>query len=102
VLLGGLLAQVRIKPKRLSKVILHSTWLALVVAIAMVGINQFMHGNDPTIEQLDHVKIAVNSLIISIILILGYLNIKRDSISSKSWVAMTLFTISNISIAIYW
>jgi hypothetical protein len=68
----------------------------------MVGINQFMHGNDPTIEQLDHVKIAYTGLIISIILILGHLNIKRDSISSKSWVAMTLFTISNISIAIYW
>jgi hypothetical protein len=68
----------------------------------MVNIKQFMHGNDPTIEQLDHVNIAVNRLILSIILIFGYLNIKRDSISSKSWVAMTLFTISNICIAIYW
>jgi hypothetical protein len=102
VLLGGLLAQVRIKPKRLSKVILHSTWLALVAAIAMVGINQFMHGKVPTIKQLDHTQIAAKSPIISIISTLGYLNIRRDSISNKSWVAMTLLTISNISTAIYW
>jgi hypothetical protein len=51
---------------------------------------------------LDHIKIAVKSTILIIILALGYLNIKKAALSNKVWSLMTLLTISNIVIAVFW
>ena len=101
-LLGGLLAQIAVKPKQLPKFVMHSAWLAFIAAIVMVGINQMMHSDDATIEVLDHVKVAVKSTILLIILAIGYLNIKKASLSNKAWGLMTLLTISNIVIAVFW
>ena len=101
-LLGGLLAQIAVKPKQLPKFVLHSAWLAFIAAIVMVGINQMMHSDDATIEVLDHVKVAVKSTILLIILAIGYLNIKKAALSNRVWGLMTLLTISNIVVAVYW
>ena len=101
-LLGGLLAQIAVKPKQLPKFVLHSAWLAFIAAIVMVGINQMMHSDDATIEVLDHVKVAVKSTILILVLALGYLNIKKAALSNKAWGLMTLLTISNIVIAVFW
>jgi len=101
-LLGGLLAQIAVKPKQLPKFVLHSAWLAFIAAIVMVGINQMMHSNDSTVEVLDHVKVAVKSTILLIILAIGYLNIKKAALSNRVWGLMTLLTISNIVVAVYW
>jgi len=101
-LLGGLLAQIAIKPKQLPKFVLHSAWLAFLAAIVMVGINQMMHSNDATVPVLDHIKVAVKSTILIIILAIGYLNIKKPALSNKVWAVLTLLTISNIVIAVYW
>ena len=101
-LLGGLLAQIAVKPKQLPKFVLHSAWLAFIAAIVMVGINQMMHSDDATIEVLDHVKVAVKSTILILVLALGYLNIKKAALSNKAWGLMTLLTISNIAIAVFW
>jgi hypothetical protein len=68
----------------------------------MVGINQMMHSDDATVEVLDHIKVAVKSTILIIILALGYLNIKKAALSNKVWGLMTLLTISNIIIAVFW
>lgn len=101
-LLGGLLAQIAVKPKQLPKFVMHSAWLAFIAAVVMVGINQMMHGDDSTIEVLDHVKIAVKSTILILVLAIGYLNIKKAALSNKAWGLMTLLTISNIVVAVYW
>ena len=101
-LLGGLLAQIAVKPKQLPKFVLHSAWLAFIAAIVMVGINQMMHSDDATIEVLDHVKVAVKSTILILVLALGYLNIKKAALSNKAWGLMTLLSISNIVIAVFW
>jgi len=101
-LLGGLLAQIAVKPKQLPKFVMHSGWLAFIAAIAMVGINQMMHSDDATVEVLDHIKVAVKSTVLIIILAIGYLNIKKISLSNKAWGLMTLLTILNIVIAVFW
>lgn len=101
-LLGGLLAQIAVKPKQLPKFVMHSAWLAFIAAVVMVGINQMMHGDDSTIEVLDHVKVAVKSTILIVVLALGYLNIKKAALSNKVWGLITLLTISNIIVAVYW
>lgn len=101
-LLGGLLAQIAVKPKQLPKFVLHSAWLAFIAAIVMVGINQMMHSDDATIEVLDHLKVAVKSTILIIVLAIGYLNIKKAALSNKVWGLITLLTTSNIVIAVFW
>ena len=101
-LLGGLLAQIAVKPKTLPKFVMHSAWLAFIAAVVMVGINQIMHSDDATVEVLDHIKVAVKSTILLVILALGYLNIKKAALPNKVWGLMTLLTISNIVIAVFW
>ncbi len=81
---------------------MHSAWLAFIAAVVMVGINQMMHGNDSTVEVLDHIKVAVKSTILIVVLAIGYLNIKKAALSNKVWCLMTLLTISNIVIAVFW
>jgi len=101
-LLGGLLAQIAVKPKQLPKFVIHSAWLAFIAAVVMVGINQVMHGNDATVEVLDHIKVAIKSTILIVVLAIGYLNVKKAALSNKVWGLMTLLTISNIVIAVFW
>ena len=100
-LLGGLLAQIAVKPKQLPKFVLHSAWLAFIAAIVMVGINQMMHSDDDTVEVLDHVKIAIKSTVLIAILAIGYLNIKKSVLSNKVWAVMTLLATANIVIAVF-
>jgi hypothetical protein len=101
-LLGGLLAQIPNKPKQLQKLILHSAWLAFLAGIIMVGINQMMHADDSTVEVLDHIKIAVKSTVIAVILVIGYLNRKKSSLSNTAWGLMSLLTLSNMVVAVFW
>jgi hypothetical protein len=54
------------------------------------------------VQVLDHIKVAVKSTILLVILALGYLNIKKAALSNKVWGLMTLLTISNIVIAVFW
>jgi hypothetical protein len=61
-----------------------------------------MHSDDATVQVLDHIKVAVKSTILLVILALGYLNIKKAALSNKVWGLMTLLTISNIVIAVFW
>jgi hypothetical protein len=46
--------------------------------------------------------VAVKSTILIIVLAIGYLNIKKTAISNRAWGLMTLLTISNIVIAVFW
>ena len=100
-LLGGLLAQIPNKPKQLQKMVMHSALLMFIAGVVMVGINQMMHADDPTVEVLDHVKVAIKSTVLIAILALGYLNFKKSVLSNKVWGVMTLLTTANIVIAIF-
>ena len=100
-LLGGLLAQIPNKLKQLQKLVMHSALLMFIAGLVMVGINQMMHADDPTVELLDHVKIAIKSTVLIAILAIGYLNIKKSVISNKVWAVMTLLATANIVIAVF-
>ena len=101
-LLGGLLAQISNKPKQLQTLVLHSAWLALLAGVVMVGLNQMMNSKDPTVEVLDHIKISVKFTVIGLILLIGYLNRKRVELPNRAWALMSLLTLSNMAIAVFW
>ena len=100
-LLGGLFAQIPNKPKQLQKLVMDSGLLMLIAGIVMVGIKQMMNADDPNVELLDHVKIAIKSTILIVILALGYLNIKKSELSNKVWAVMTLLATANVVIAVF-
>jgi len=80
---------------------MHSGLLMLIAGIVMVGINQMMHADDPSVELLDHVKIAIKSTLLIVILALGYLNIKKSVLSNKVWGVMTLLATANVVVAVF-
>ena len=100
-LLGGLLTQIPNKPKRLEKLVLHSTWLMFLAGVVMVGINQMMHADDPTVALLDHITVAIKSTVILLILAIGYLNVKKSVLSNKVWAIMSALALFNVVIAVY-
>ena len=100
-LLGGLLAQIPNKPKQLQKLVMHSALLMFIAGLVMVGINQMMHADDPTVEVLDHVKVAIKSTVLIAILAIGYLNIKKSVLSNKVWAIMSALALFNVVIAVY-
>ena len=97
--LGGLLAS----QSKLNKGVLHSALLALVTGISLVGIRYPLHDSSPMEWALpDNAKITVKLLILVAILVLGFRNAKKDSLSKNTWMAMTLLTVANIVIAVIW
>jgi vacuolar-type H+-ATPase subunit I/STV1 len=100
-LLGGLLAQIPNKPKKLQPFVLHSAWLMLIAGVAMVAINRIMHADDATVELLNHVPVSIKSTLILVILVLGYLNVKKAVLSTKIWGVMTVLAIANIVVAVF-
>jgi len=67
----------------------------------MVGINQMMHADDPTVVVLDHITVAIKSTVIVLILVLGYLSIKNSILSNKVWAIMSALALFNVVIAVY-
>ena len=100
-LLGGLLAQIPNKPKKLQPFVLHSAWLMVIAGTAMVAINRIMHADDSTVELLNHVPVSIKSTLIAVILVLGYLNVKKAVLSTRIWGVMTVLAVVNIVVAVF-
>lgn len=100
-LLGGLIAQIAAKPKIIPTFVLHSAWLMIIAGTAMVGINQSMHSNDSTVELINQTTVGIKSLVVAVILGLGYKNFKKAEVSTKIWGAMTGLATLNIVLAVF-
>jgi chaperone required for assembly of F1-ATPase len=72
-----------------------------LAGVVMVGVNQMMHSDDPTVAALDHITVAIKSTIIFLILAIGYLNIKKSVLSNKVWAIMSALALFNVVIAVY-
>ena len=100
-LLGGLLSQISAKPKKVQPIVLHSAWLMIIAGTAMVGINQAMHSDDATVELVNQTTVGIKSLVIAVILTLGYKNFKKSELPTKTWGAMTGLAVLNIVLAVF-
>ena len=75
--------------------ILHAGLTALVAGIVMVG----LHNSVEPDEELNHIKVGIKFIILLVILVLGYTNVKKQELSKNVWVAMLGLTVTNIVIA---
>jgi hypothetical protein len=93
--LGLLLSQIKKSPKKLNPGVIHATLTALVAGIVMVG--TWTSVND---EPANHAKFGVKGLVVAVILILGYKNVKKEVLKNSIWATMLGLTILNVIIAV--
>jgi hypothetical protein len=60
-----------------------------------------MHADDSSVALLDHVPVSIKSTVLLVILVLGYLNLKKAALSTKIWGIMTVLSIANIVVAVF-
>ncbi len=94
-ILSLLLHQWNKSPRKLNPGILHAGLTALVAGVVMVG----LHNSVKPDEELNHIKVGIKFIILLVILVLGYTNVKKQELSKNVWVAMLGLTVTNIVIA---
>lgn len=94
-ILALLLLQWNKSPRKLNPGILHAGLTALVAGIVLVG----LHNNVKPDEELNHIKVGVKFIILLVILVLGYTNVKKQELTKNVWVTMLGLTVTNIAIA---
>ena len=94
-ILALLLLQWNKSPRKLNPGILHAGLTALVAGIVLVG----LHNNVKPDEELNHIKVGVKFIILLVILVLGYTNVKKPELPKKVWLTMIGLTLTNIVIA---
>ncbi|MFM2137458.1 MAG: hypothetical protein RJA84_586 [Actinomycetota bacterium] len=94
-ILSLLLHQWNKSPRKLNPGILHAGLTALLAGIVMVG----LHNSVKPDEELNHIKVGIKFIILLVILVLGYTNVKKQELAKNVWVAMLGLTVTNIVIA---
>jgi uncharacterized membrane protein YadS len=95
-ILGLLISQAAKSPRKLSKGVIHAAWAALVAGLVMVGLYSEVKPD----EELNHTIIGIKTIVLSTILLLSYLNVKKSELKSWVWGTMIALTAFNIIIAV--
>jgi hypothetical protein len=96
--LALLLTQASKSPRVLKGGVLHTLLTALVAGFVMMGL---FHSVNPD-ETLNGTKFAIKGAVITVLLILGYKNVKKPALSTAVWGSMIGLTVLNILIASLW
>ena len=103
-LLGGFMTQMKAMAAKSAKVVpamVHGAWTALATGILLVGVAQWRIAMGAGFE-IDHMKIGVKSLVVTVILILVMANRKKESISAPVFGAIGALTLTNVVLAVFW
>ena len=100
-ILGALLSQLPKPSKRILAGAMHSALLSLISGIALVGIRTSLHSSDPdNWAAVNHTKVGIKLVILLIILILGYKNVKKASVSTAIWAGLIGLTLIDLFLAV--
>lgn len=84
-------------PRALNPGVLHATATALLAGIVLVV--TWSGGHD---TELNHMKVGIKFLIVLALLVIGFVNVKKKTYSTKTFAVMMGLTVSNILIAYGW
>ena len=90
-----LLLQSKKTPRTLNPGVLHAGLTALLAGIILVG----LHNSVKPDEELNHIKVGIKFIFLLVILVLGYVNLKKPELPKKAWLTMLGLTLTNIAIA---
>jgi uncharacterized membrane protein YadS len=97
-ILSLLLHQAFKSPRKLSGGVLHSALTALIAGVVMVGTWTKVNPN----EELNHTKVGIKLLVVVVILVIGYANVKKPELKKNTWLTLIGLTVLNIIIATSW
>jgi hypothetical protein len=100
---AGILISLLLSRKKLSPGITHSALLSLITGLFLVGLRYPLVDADPMKwEEVDNTKISIKLLIVVAILVIGYKNRKKESVSRVVVGSIVALVIINIVIAVFW
>ena len=101
--MAGILVSLIASRTKLSPGLIHSALLALVAGIALVGARYGLNGQDPEKwETVDNAKITIKFLFVLIILVIAFVNRKKERLSPVVVPLIGALTVANIVIAYVW
>ena len=95
-LLGGGLAQIRARTKRVSRAMLDGALTQVVTGLLLVGV---IEGQD---ESLDHAKIAVKFAVGLLVAVLVWINRRKPEIPAGLYWGIVALTLCNVAVAVFW
>lgn len=101
-LLGGFLTQMKslkTANARILPAMIHGAWTMLVTGLLLVGLAEYRVAMGADFE-VDHVKIGIKSVVITVILILVMANRKKQKVSSGIVGAIGALSLANIILAV--
>jgi len=90
-----LLLQSKKSPRTLNPGVLHASLTALIAGIILVG----LHNSVKPDEELNHIKVGIKFIFLLVILVLGYMNLKKPELPKKIWLTMLGLTLTIVVIA---
>jgi hypothetical protein len=103
-LLGGFLTQMKAMGKGTAKIVpamVHGAWTMLITGLLLVGVREWMAAMEWAGE-LDNIKVAVKSIVLTVILVLVLRFKKKDAVSPMVFGIIGLLTIVNVVLAVFW
>lgn len=99
-ILGGVMAQIRSMRSGGAVVtpgILHGSWLQLATGLALVAVIEAAD-----LAELNHIKIALKLLVMVAVVVLAFINRKKDAVPSAILGTIGGLTLLNIVVAVFW
>jgi hypothetical protein len=104
-LLGGFLVQMKALKPGTAKIIpamIHGAWTMLITGLLLVGLHEWISALDPAAGEVDNIKIAVKSIVLTVVLVLVMQNRKKDSVKSSTLGLIGGLTLLNVILAVFW
>ena len=103
-LFGGFLTQMKAMAQKAARVVpamVHGAWTALITGILLVGVAEWRIAMGADFD-IDHMKIGIKSLVVTVILVLVMANRKKESVATPIFGAIGALTLTNIVLAVFW
>jgi hypothetical protein len=103
-LFGGLLVQIkalRAKTAEILPAMVHGAWTALITGLLLVGVREWEQALGGG-EELDHIKIAVKSVVALVVVVLVMLNRKKKPVAGGILGLVGGLTFLNVVLAVFW
>jgi len=104
-LLGGFLVQIKSLKSGEGKIVaamIHGAWTMLITGLALVGVHEWISALDPAAAEIDNLKIAVKSIVLTLVLVLVMRYRKKPTVKSSILALIGALTFLNVVLAVFW
>jgi len=101
---GAFMTQMKAMGQGVAKIVpamVHGAWTLLATGVLLVGVREWMAMMEWAPE-LNHMKIGVKSLVLSVLITLILLNKKKESVKAPVFGAIGLLAVLNVVLAVFW